>query len=116
VDALLLSHGADLPLADRLPGHAPRAADHAGASGDGRPRAGGPRPGGAPGGRRRHAVRASSPGPTPRTPSTGSSRSSRGRGSPRRASGLAISDRAWTTTLLALQRRLPEARWIEASG
>jgi Xaa-Pro aminopeptidase len=28
---------------------------------------------------------------------------------------LAISDRAWTTTLLALQRRLPEARWQEAS-
>jgi Xaa-Pro aminopeptidase len=28
---------------------------------------------------------------------------------------LAISDRAWTTTTLALQRRLPEARWIEAS-
>jgi Xaa-Pro aminopeptidase len=28
---------------------------------------------------------------------------------------LAISDRAWTTTLLALQRRLPDARWIEAS-
>ncbi len=28
---------------------------------------------------------------------------------------LAISDRAWTTTVLGLQRRLPEARWIEAS-
>ena len=28
---------------------------------------------------------------------------------------LAISDRAWTTTLLALQRRLPDARWIAAS-
>ncbi len=28
---------------------------------------------------------------------------------------LAISDRAWTTTVLALQRRLPDARWIEAS-
>src|ERR1700683_4117471 len=28
---------------------------------------------------------------------------------------LAISDRAWTTTLLALQRRLPDARWAEAS-
>jgi Xaa-Pro aminopeptidase len=35
-----------------------------------------------------------------------------GAGSPLR---LAISDRAWTTTLLALQRRLPEARWVEAS-
>ncbi len=29
---------------------------------------------------------------------------------------LAISDRAWTTTVLALQRRLPEARWREASA
>jgi Xaa-Pro aminopeptidase len=28
---------------------------------------------------------------------------------------LAISDRAWTTTVLALQRRLPDAHWIEAS-
>ena len=28
---------------------------------------------------------------------------------------LAISDRAWTTTVLALQRRLPGAEWIEAS-
>ena len=28
---------------------------------------------------------------------------------------LAISDRAWTTALLGLQRRLPTARWIEAS-
>jgi Xaa-Pro aminopeptidase len=28
---------------------------------------------------------------------------------------LAISDRAWTTTVLALQRRLPDARWTEAS-
>ena len=34
------------------------------------------------------------------------------RGTARR---LAISDRAWATTLLALQRRLPDARWIEAS-
>ena len=31
-------------------------------------------------------------------------------------SRLAISDRAWATTLLALQRRLPGAEWIEASG
>ncbi len=31
-------------------------------------------------------------------------------------STLAISDRAWTTTLLGLQRRLPTARWIEASA
>jgi Xaa-Pro aminopeptidase len=28
---------------------------------------------------------------------------------------LAISDRSWTTTVLALQRRLPDAQWIEAS-
>ncbi len=28
---------------------------------------------------------------------------------------LAISDRAWTTTLLALQQRLPDARWRDAS-
>jgi Xaa-Pro aminopeptidase len=28
---------------------------------------------------------------------------------------LAVSDRAWATTVLALQRRLPEAAWIEAS-
>src|SRR5208283_2937033 len=28
---------------------------------------------------------------------------------------LAISDRAWSTTVLALQRRLPGARWMEAS-
>ena len=28
---------------------------------------------------------------------------------------LAISDRAWTTTVLALQRRRPDATWIEAS-
>ena len=28
---------------------------------------------------------------------------------------LAISDRAWTTTVLALQRRLPDAQWMEAS-
>jgi Xaa-Pro aminopeptidase len=34
-----------------------------------------------------------------------------GRAAPR----LAISDRAWTTTVLALQRRLPGAGWIEAS-
>ena len=32
------------------------------------------------------------------------------------APALAISDRAWTTTLLGLQRRLPTARWIEASA
>ena len=32
------------------------------------------------------------------------------------ASGrLAVSDRAWATTLLALQRRMPDARWVEAS-
>jgi Xaa-Pro aminopeptidase len=32
------------------------------------------------------------------------------------ASGrLALSDRAWATTVLALQRRLPDARWTEAS-
>ena len=29
---------------------------------------------------------------------------------------LAMSDRAWATTVLALQRRLPGARWIEASA
>ncbi len=29
---------------------------------------------------------------------------------------LAVSDRAWATTVLALQHRLPEARWREASG
>ena len=29
---------------------------------------------------------------------------------------LAVSDRAWGTTVLALQRRLPEAAWIEASA
>ncbi len=28
---------------------------------------------------------------------------------------VAISDRAWTTTVLALQRRLPDAQWMEAS-
>ncbi len=28
---------------------------------------------------------------------------------------LAVSDRAWATTVLALQRRLPDATWIEAS-
>jgi Xaa-Pro aminopeptidase len=39
--------------------------------------------------------------------------SSTGRRRP--APTLAVSDRAWATTVLALQRRLPEARWIEAS-
>jgi Xaa-Pro aminopeptidase len=34
----------------------------------------------------------------------------------RAAPTLAVSDRAWATTLLALQRRLPEARWVEASA
>jgi len=29
---------------------------------------------------------------------------------------LAVSDRAWATTVLALQRRLPEAGWVEASA
>ncbi len=29
---------------------------------------------------------------------------------------LAISDRAWATTVLDLQRRLPDARWLEASA
>ena len=29
---------------------------------------------------------------------------------------LAVSDRSWATTVLALQRRLPEAAWIEASA
>jgi len=29
---------------------------------------------------------------------------------------LAVSDRAWGTTVLALQRRLPEATWVEASA
>ena len=32
------------------------------------------------------------------------------------ALSLAISDRAWTSTVLALQRRLPDARWMEASS
>jgi Xaa-Pro aminopeptidase len=32
-----------------------------------------------------------------------------------RGSRLAMSDRAWATTLLALQRRLPDADWLEAS-
>jgi Xaa-Pro aminopeptidase len=31
------------------------------------------------------------------------------------ASCLAVSDRAWATTVLALQRRLPKAEWLEAS-
>jgi Xaa-Pro aminopeptidase len=31
------------------------------------------------------------------------------------ASMLAVSDRAWATTVLALQRRLPDADWVEAS-
>ena len=31
------------------------------------------------------------------------------------AGRLAVSDRAWATTVLALQRRLPDAAWIEAS-
>jgi Xaa-Pro aminopeptidase len=31
------------------------------------------------------------------------------------ASSLAVSDRAWATTVLALQRRLPKAEWLEAS-
>ena len=44
-------------LADRLPGHAPRAADRAGPAGDGRPGPGRARPGGAPGARRRRALR-----------------------------------------------------------
>ncbi len=43
---------------------------------------------------------------------------------PRRGSGdahggplrLAISDRAWATSLLALQRRFPDAQWLEASA
>jgi len=39
------------------------------------------------------------------TGSTGSTGSAR----------LALSDRAWATTALALQRRLPDARWVEAS-
>ena len=29
---------------------------------------------------------------------------------------LAVSDRAWATTVLGLQRRLPDARWLEASA
>jgi Xaa-Pro aminopeptidase len=29
---------------------------------------------------------------------------------------LAVSDRAWATTVLALQRRLPDATWVEASA
>ena len=33
-----------------------------------------------------------------------------------RAACLAISDRAWATTVLALQHRLPEAGWRESSG
>jgi Xaa-Pro aminopeptidase len=37
------------------------------------------------------------------------------RAAPGDALRLAISDRAWTTTVLALQRRLPGAEWIEAS-
>lgn len=31
------------------------------------------------------------------------------------ADRLAVSDRAWATTVLALQRRLPDAEWVEAS-
>jgi Xaa-Pro aminopeptidase len=31
------------------------------------------------------------------------------------AARLAVSDRAWATTVLALQRRLPETEWLEAS-
>ncbi len=31
------------------------------------------------------------------------------------AARLAVSDRAWATTLLALQQRLPDAEWVEAS-
>ena len=38
-------------------------------------------------------------------------RSSRGR-----QLRLAVSDRAWATTVLALQRRLPDAGWVEASA
>ncbi len=33
----------------------------------------------------------------------------------RGAARLAVSDRAWATTVLALQRRLPDADWVEAS-
>ena len=32
-----------------------------------------------------------------------------------RSGRFALSDRAWATTALALQRRLPDARWVEAS-
>ena len=97
-------------LADRLPGHAPRAADHAGPARGRASRPGRPRPGGAPGGRGRRPVlpaavdrhrgparsgHLAAAGPVP---------------APAAHSALAISDRAWATTLLGLQRRLPAAR------
>ena len=37
-------------------------------------------------------------------------------GSPGGGLRLAVSDRAWATSVLALQRRLPEATWVEASS
>ena len=49
VDACLLSVGPDLPVADRLRGHAARAAHHARGAPRRRGHAGGPRPRGAPG-------------------------------------------------------------------
>jgi Xaa-Pro aminopeptidase len=46
----------------------------------------------------------------------GGSGSARSTGSQGKRLRLAVSDRAWATTVLALQRRLAEASWVEASA
>ena len=104
IDALLLSHGADLPW---LTGYRamplerltmlvlPRAATPPG----------GPGAGGTPGGRGRRPVRRRALGRR-----GGSGRTGRRPGDRRMPAGgtrLAVSDRAWATSLLALQRRMP---------
>ena len=100
-------------LADRLPGHAARAPDHAGPPADGRTGAGGAGPRGSSGARGRGALHPAALDRRPRTPSTWWAHCWPGRRAP--AIRCAVSDRAWATTVLALQRRLPSAEWIDAS-
>ena len=74
-------------LADRLPGDAPRAPDHAGASGRGRAGTGGTGPGGAPGPRAAETCSPCRHGTTPRSRSTWSPPSSASRARRGRDSG-----------------------------
>ena len=85
-------------LADRLPGHAARAADHARPPAVGRAGAGRARPRGTPGARRRRPVR-----PRALDRDRGPDRSGRLPARPDSGAApslLAISDRAWATTVL----------------